>query len=212
MLGRREGIKKSINQFKRVKMKDKRESFKLVLASWQSRMVQDFLNYEKPVESVTINPGVIQCPASYKIPVDGLSWRDWVLYLTNEQMEIVQKHFRLDTPITGINITDSLIKKGEITFEMVTSFKLELDSWQSRIVQDFLNLERSVDVMTIKPGVIQCPASYKIPVKGLSRRDWVLHLTDNQMDIVQKQFGLKLPISAINITDRLIDKGEIAFN
>ena len=191
-------------------MKNK-DSFELVLASWQSRMAQDFLEYERPVESVTIKPGVIQCPASYKIPVDGLSWRDWVLYLTNEQMEIVQKHFGLDIPISGINITDGLIKKGEITFHMATSFKLELDSWQSRIVQDFLNLKRTVDVMTLKPGVIKCPASYKIPVAGLSRRDWVLHLTDDQMVTVQKYFGLNQPISTINITDSLIEKGEIAF-
>jgi len=202
---------KKLKSIKKIIMKNRIESFELVLDSWQSRMAQDFLDFERPVVSVTIKPGVIQCPASYKIPVEGLSWRDWVLYLTNEQMEIVQKHFGLDKPITGINITDSLIKKGEIIFQMATSFKLELDSWQSRIVQDFLNLKSSVDVMTIKPGVIQCPASYKIPVMGLSRRDWILHLTDNQMVTIQKYFGLNLPISSINITDNLVEKGEIAF-
>jgi len=192
-------------------MKNRAKTFRLDLEAWQSRMIQDFLHYEKPVEAVTIKPGVIQCPASYKIPVDGLSWRDWVLYLTDKQMEIVQKQFGLDTQISGINITDGLIKKGEVVFHMVTSFKLELDSWQSRIVKDFLNLKRSVDVITIKPGVIQCPASYKIPVDGLSRRDWVLHLTDDQMVTVQDHFGLKLPVSAININDGLLEKGEIAF-
>jgi len=76
-------------------MKNRAKTFRLDLEAWQSRMIQDFLHYEKPVEAVTIKPGVIQCPASYKIPVDGLSWRDWVLYLTDKQMEIVQKQFAL---------------------------------------------------------------------------------------------------------------------
>lgn len=92
------------------------KSFKLNLASWQSRMVEDFTDIDELIDVVIIKPGVIKCPASYKIPLEGISRRDWVLYLTDEQMKIVQKEFDLPTPVSGINITEGLIEKGDVTF------------------------------------------------------------------------------------------------
>ena len=191
-------------------MGSREKTFTLDLASWQSRLAQDFLNLKTLVDVVTIKPGVIQCPVSYKIPVEGLSRRDWILYLTNEQIKIVQKQFNLRSPISGINITEGQIKRGEVVFKAKT-FTLNLVSWQSRLAKDFLNKRVPVKVVKIKPGVIQCPASYKIPVEGLSRRDWVLYLTDEQMKIVQEQFNLRSPISGINITEGQIKRGEVVF-
>jgi hypothetical protein len=94
-----------------------KETFTLYLAPWQTRMVKDFLPGMKRVGKVTIKPGVITCPASYKIPAAGLSRRDWILYLTDEQVVIVKERFNLKTPISGINITEDLIKGKYVAFK-----------------------------------------------------------------------------------------------
>ncbi|MEN6375387.1 MAG: hypothetical protein ABFD75_11495 [Smithella sp.] len=92
-------------------------SFTLYLSPWQVRLAKDFLpRVVKKFSKIKIEPGVITCPASYKIPVDGLSKRDWVLYLTDEQIAIVQEKFNLKTKISGINITEALIKSKAVAF------------------------------------------------------------------------------------------------
>jgi hypothetical protein len=95
-------------------MQSVKEPFTLYLAAWQTRMIQDFMR--KKFTKVWVKPGVIQCPASYKIPVDGLSRRDWVLYLTDEQLVIVKEKFGLKTVVTGININEALIKNKSVVF------------------------------------------------------------------------------------------------
>ena len=93
------------------------ETFKLFLAPWQVRMIKDFLpRVTRKIEKIVIKPGVIRCPASYKIPVDGLRRGDWVLYLTDEQMVIIKEKFQLKTPVSGINITEELIKNRSVAF------------------------------------------------------------------------------------------------
>jgi hypothetical protein len=191
-------------------MSTKRNAFTLNLVPWQSRLAKDFLDLNYYVDAVVINPGVIECPASYKIPPEGLSRRDWVLYLTDEQMRIVQQEFDLKEPVSGINITDRHLKKGDVVFQE-RRFSLKLEAWQTRIAQDFLGTTKSLVMVEIKPGVIYCPASYKIPVEGLSRRDWVLYLTDEQMKIVQNEFDLRETVSGINITDSQIRRSEVVF-
>lgn len=186
------------------------KTFTLNLVPWQSRLVKDFTDLDYYVDAIEINPGVIKCPASYKIPPEGLSRCDWVLYLTDEQMKEVQKEFGLKEPVSGINITEGQIKRGDVAFRE-RSFSLELAPWQSRMVEDFLGTSKFVEKVEIKPGVIYCPASYKIPVEGLSRRDWVLYLTDEQMDIVQKQFDLREQVSGINITEGQLRRREVVF-
>lgn len=89
--------------------------FTLFLAPWQIRMAKDFLPLKR-ITRITLKPGVITCPASYKIPPEGLSRRDWVLYLTDEQLAIVKERMSLKTAVSGINITPQLIKSGAITF------------------------------------------------------------------------------------------------
>lgn len=189
-------------------MSTRRNAFTLNLVPWQSRLAKDFLDLNYYVDAVVINPGVIECPASYKIPPDGLSRRDWVLYLTDEQMKIVQQEFDLKEPVSGINITDKQIEKGDVVFQE-RKFSLKLEAWQTRMAQDFLGTTKFVGTVEIKPGIIYCPASYKIPAEGLSRRDWVLYLTDEQMKIVQKEFDLREAVSGINITEAQIRKSEV---
>lgn len=98
-------------------MKLQEKTLRLKLASWQIRMTQDFLDVKKPFREVSINFGVIKCPASYKIPFEGLSRSDWVLYLTDDQMKTVQEKFDLKSPISGINITEGLIEKDQVIFQ-----------------------------------------------------------------------------------------------
>jgi hypothetical protein len=98
-------------------MESVKDTFSLSLASWQIRMANDFLTggTKKP-DTVIFQPGVIHCPNSYLIPEHGLSSRDWVLYLTDEQIGIVKEHFKLKTPIHGINITENLLKNKAVVF------------------------------------------------------------------------------------------------
>lgn len=191
-------------------MVSREKTFTLNLVPWQSRIVKDFLDSEIYVDAVEINPGVINCPSSYKIPAEGLSRRDWVLYLTGEQMNTVQEVFGLKEPVSGINITEKQIEKGEVVFRE-RRFALKLADWQSRMVKDFLETNKTVEIVEIKPGIIYCPASYKIPVAGLSRRDWVLYLTDEQMETVQNEFDLREPVTGINITEGQMRRGEVVF-
>jgi len=89
--------------------------FTLYLAPWQVRLAKDFLTIRQ-ITKVVIKPGVIKCPASYKIPIEGLSRRDWVLYLTDEQMTIVKEQFKLRTAISGININQTLLQNKSVVF------------------------------------------------------------------------------------------------
>jgi hypothetical protein len=97
-------------------MEQVKDTFTLHLASWQKRMIQDFVGAKQKADTVKIKPGVIRCPASYLIPIEGLSRHDWVLYLTDEQMSIVKDRLKLPAAIHGINITKSLLDNQSITF------------------------------------------------------------------------------------------------
>ena len=134
-------------------MASREKTFTLKLVPWQSRIAKDFLDLEYYIDAVEINPGVIKCPASYKIPPEGLSKRDWVLYLTGEQMETVQEVFGLKEPISGINITEGQIKRGDVVFRE-KRFALKLAPWQTRLTRDFLDTDKYIEMVEINPGVI----------------------------------------------------------
>lgn len=94
-----------------------KETFTLFLTTWQVRMVHDFLpDIIKKIDRIILKPGSIHCPYSYKIPSDGLSRRDWIIYLTDEQMTIVKERFNLKTTIPGINITEKLLDSKSVVF------------------------------------------------------------------------------------------------
>jgi hypothetical protein len=96
---------------------NKRGTFTIYLAGWQKNVVKDFYSARKRVTQMIINIDDIICPASYKVLEQGMSKRDWVMYLTEEQMAIVQQKFRLRTPVTGINVTEQLLQKKHIVFK-----------------------------------------------------------------------------------------------
>ena len=91
---------------------------------------------------------------------------------------------------------------------------LYLEDWQKRMLKDFARLKRveRITRMVIKPGKGECLASYKIPVDGLRRDDWLIYLTNAQILQVKEQLGLRTPIKSINVTAKAMENGAIAFN
>lgn len=90
--------------------------------------------------------------------------------------------------------------------------KLHLEPWQSRIASHFLpGRKTNWANVTIDPGQVTCPASYKIPTKGLTQNNWLFYLTDGQMAHIKEVYKLKIPISSINITEDHIKSGNIVF-
>ncbi len=98
----------------------------LYLAGWQKRMIKDFVSpkyfrkFKVPLTRVTkmnFKPGVIYCPASYKIPIDGIRKFEWVLYLTDEQINYLRVEMKIKNPITSINITEQFMNNGSVTFK-----------------------------------------------------------------------------------------------
>jgi hypothetical protein len=101
-------------------------------------------------------------------------------------------------------------KKQALTLYMTT--------WQKRMMKDFMPRSafrgksfRSINKMIIKPIVGRCPMSYKIPVDGIRRGDWVMYLTDEQMIMVGEYLGARTRISSINVAPEFIKAGDIAF-
>lgn len=95
---------------------------------------------------------------------------------------------------------------------------LYMTTWQKRMMKDFMprslfrgKTYRSINKMVIKHIVGRCPMSYKIPVEGIRRGDWVMHLTDEQMTMVSEYLGSRTPISSINISPEFLRSGAIAF-
>ncbi len=95
---------------------------------------------------------------------------------------------------------------------------LYLASWQKRMLKDFMPASyftkvplKDISRILITRAVVKCPQSYKIPAQGIRRGDWVMHLTDEQMLILKEQFGIRTPISSINIDPGLLDSGAVQF-
>lgn len=95
---------------------------------------------------------------------------------------------------------------------------LYLASWQKRMMKDFMSREQLIKIqlskvtqMRIKNPKGQCLASYKIPPDGIRKGDWVIYLTDEQMNIVSSKLNLRVPVSSINITEKDLRSGAISF-
>ena len=95
----------------------------LYLAPWQKRMAKDFVSSRvmKPTDLARVNKVIIVirkggCLASYKLPPEGMRKDDWLLYLTDEQMNIMRETMDLRTPISSVNISGADITNGVISF------------------------------------------------------------------------------------------------
>lgn len=95
---------------------------------------------------------------------------------------------------------------------------LYLSSWQKRMMKDFTigpsskgpSIRKYTKVIIRNP-IGTCLASYKIPIDGMRKGDWVMYLTDEQISMVSEELKLRAPISAINITQESMKSGIIAF-
>jgi hypothetical protein len=98
---------------------------------------------------------------------------------------------------------------------MVTQpvFTLYLEQWQKRMLADLSSVKRvdRISSIWIKLGKIGCPASYKVPVGGIQKDDWLLYLTDAQMRQVREHLKLRTPITSINVTKEAMKSGAIGF-
>lgn len=95
---------------------------------------------------------------------------------------------------------------------------LYLAPWQKRMMKDFMSLEQlkkikysKVTQMRLVNFDIRCPMSYKISAEGIRKGDWIIYLTDEQINIFRTKMNLRLPITSINITDKNLENGTISF-
>jgi hypothetical protein len=70
---------------------------------------------------------------------------------------------------------------------------------------------KDISKVIFQIGKLKCPQSYKIPVEGIRRGDWVMYLTDEQIVIVKDSLRLRAPISSINISPEFIKSGAVKF-
>lgn len=94
-----------------------KEKITLYLAPWQVRMAKDFLPSKfRKFERLEIIKFIDKRHwVMYRVPIDKL--RNWVLYLTDEQIAIVKAKFNIKTAVSGININEAMLQSGEIAFK-----------------------------------------------------------------------------------------------
>jgi hypothetical protein len=110
--------------------------------------------------------------------------------------------------------------KQTLKKQFMEPLKMYLTTWQKRMIKDFMPAS-SFEKIRVKPldirwiainaGPIKCPASYKIPMTGLRKGEWVMYFTDEQMHMVKDHFKLRTVISSINIVDKQIAEGMVQF-
>jgi hypothetical protein len=98
------------------------------------------------------------------------------------------------------------------------TLRMNLAPWQKRMIEDFIPAPifkpiplKEIVWIEFKREPFKCPASYKIPVHGLNRREWIMYFTDEQMNVVKDFLKLKIPISSVNITEEFLHAGTVAF-
>lgn len=105
-----------------------------------------------------------------------------------------------------------------MTLARAKSVTLELTPWQKRMVVDFSGKEvfrkvaaRDVSKLQIQFRLGDCLASYKLPAMGMRLDDWVLYLTDEQTQEVSRALGVKGDFSAVNMTQRDFESGNLRY-
>lgn len=89
----------------------------LFLATWQIRMVKDHLRIKaKKIDRVLISRIIDKRQwVMYMGPPE--IYRNWHLYLTDEQIAVVKEKFKLKTAIAALNITKESLDAGDIAFK-----------------------------------------------------------------------------------------------
>jgi hypothetical protein len=97
--------------------------------------------------------------------------------------------------------------------ETAKGLTLYLAPWQVRMAKDFLPAKTRRFTKVVISRIIDKKhwVTYRVPVLGLSKKNWNLYLTDEQQLIVRANFGLKSNVNCLNITEEQIVKGGVAF-
>lgn len=100
------------------------ETLTLYLAPWQKRMMKDFLSATllkkirlKDITKIIIRNPKMPCPKSYLTPPFVMRRDDWRLYLTDEQLNIINDKLHLRIPLTSINISKDILEHGDLIFK-----------------------------------------------------------------------------------------------
>jgi hypothetical protein len=126
LLRRKVMVRRKPTVTRRVAKPRRKPTLTLYLAGWQKRMIKDFVKpqffkkFRVPLARVTkmnFKPGLVYCPASYKIPFDGIGKLEWVLYLTDEQIHYLRQEMKITKLISSVNITEQFLKDGTVTFK-----------------------------------------------------------------------------------------------
>lgn len=89
----------------------------LYLATWQKRMLIDYVRDLKEANKVKFNIKDVQQLVMYKQPPELIGKGSWNLYLTDEQITKVKDVLGLKTKIAALNVTPEMLKTKAITFE-----------------------------------------------------------------------------------------------
>jgi hypothetical protein len=96
----------------------------LYLAGWQKRMIKDFIGVSeikvRNIEKLTkIIISIIDKKqwVMYRQPIEAIKAREWNLYLTDEQINIVAANTGLRTKISALNVSPEMVKSGAIVFQ-----------------------------------------------------------------------------------------------
>ncbi len=105
--------------------REKTKVCKIYLTGWQKRMIWEFMSEkEKEIFRLRNEPPFMMkleyrepdCPASYKIPPEGMRIGDYVVFLSDAQIAQVQEELQLKAPISEINVSEMAIKAGNVQF------------------------------------------------------------------------------------------------
>lgn len=93
------------------------------------------------------------------------------------------------------------------------SVTLYLAGWQKRMIMDYMEFKTKKRFSKIVVAKIpdKTWVMYRQPMEIISKYNWNLYLTDEQINIVRERLGVKAKISALNISEKLIESGRIAF-
>lgn len=93
------------------------------------------------------------------------------------------------------------------------SVSLYLAGWQKRMIMDYMGVSTKKRLNRIVIGKIPKKdwVMYRQPMDFISKKEWNLYLTDEQIRIVRERLGVRAKISALNISPKMLESGAIAF-
>lgn len=94
-----------------------RKVITLYLASWQKRMIMDYVKDVKAPNRIKVHIEDIKQWVMYRQPTELVVKGSWNLYLTDEQIVKVTEVLGLKTKIAALNISPETLKSKTVAFE-----------------------------------------------------------------------------------------------